>query len=199
LLLALVRHAETDSNAKKLWVSDQDLPLNEKGKIQAEKVAYIMKPYNFELIVSSDKVRAMETASIISNILGIPVVKKDPIFRDRYYGEVEGMTSSQILQKYGIKMNNSLNEDIDKLTGTERIPQFRIRVKSGLISLLKDYGDKRVILVTHGAFARMFYRIYQGNDDKIYFYNCGNAIFDCNDDNCRLVRDVVNLDSDDGS
>jgi len=199
LLIAIVRHGETDSNAKKLWVSDQDLPLNEKGRGQAEKVAYILKPYNFELIVSSDKIRAIETANIISNKLEISVVKTDPIFRDRFYGEVEGLTSAQIFQKYGIKMTNSLNEDIDKLMGTEKIPQFGMRVKNGLISLLRDYGDKKIILVTHGAFARMFYRIYHGNDDNIYFYNCGNTIFECNKDNCILVRDVVNLDSDDSS
>jgi len=199
LLIAIVRHGETDSNAKKIWVSDQDLPLNEKGRSQAEKVAYILKPYNFELIVSSDKIRAIETANIISNKLRIPVVKTDPIFRDRFYGEVEGLTYAQIFQKYGIKMTNSLNEDIDKLMGTEKIPQFEIRVKNGLISLLRDYGDKKIILVTHGAFARMFYRIYHGNDDNVYFYNCANTIFECNKDNCILVRDVVNLDSDDSS
>ncbi len=195
----MARHAETDSNVMKLWVSDADYPINEKGKNQARKLAEILRPYNFEYIITSDKRRAIQTAEILSETLNIPILKHDPDFRDRYYGEVEGLTSKEIMERFGIEMKNSLNEEIDFLKGTETVHQLEERVRKSINSLVKDYGNRRIILITHGAFARMFYRIYHGNDYKIYFYNCSNAIFDCGETGCTTVRDIVNIDEDDGS
>ncbi len=197
MLLAVVRHAETDSNVKKLWISEEDYHINERGREQAIILSGLLKQYDFELIVTSDKIRAIETSEILSDILGIPIVMKNSIFRDRFYGEIEGMTSEQVRKVYGIDMRNSLNQDIDKLNNVERVPDFEKRVRQGFSLLSKLYGNRRVILVTHGAFARMFYRIYHGNDENIYFYNCGNAIFECENEKCILVRDVVNIADDD--
>jgi len=40
MILGIARHGETDSNSMKLWVSDFDYPLNDKGKIQAKIIGY---------------------------------------------------------------------------------------------------------------------------------------------------------------
>lgn len=64
-LLTLIRHAKSDQNME---VSDFDRPLNERGRLDAEKIgkylsSELSKP---DLIISSSAVRAAETASIIS-------------------------------------------------------------------------------------------------------------------------------------
>jgi len=60
--LFLARHAK--SNWNEPGYSDFDRPLNEKGIVDAPAMAGFLKDkYNIDLIISSDAVRALETAS----------------------------------------------------------------------------------------------------------------------------------------
>lgn len=199
LLLAIVRHAETDTNVRKLWISEGDFPINEKGRSQAKLSAEVLRPFGFNVIISSDKIRAVQTAEIVSHELGIPYIKQYKILRDRFYGDAEGLTTAQIKEKFGIFMKNSLTEEIDNLNGTESIKDLEARVREALRLISEEYDGQKVIAITHGAFARMFYRLFAGNDEGIYFYNCTSAIFECSSEACNLIRGIVNVDLDDGS
>src|SRR5260370_25534521 len=85
-LLYLARHGETDWNAAGRWQGHTDIPLNAKGRAQAEAVASALQGAGLSGIVSSDLSRAYETAKIVGERLGLPAPYlhtdlREPAFR----------------------------------------------------------------------------------------------------------------------
>jgi broad specificity phosphatase PhoE len=71
----LQRHGDTDTNEKNQFRSRLDPPLNEKGFSQAEQASdnIIRDKFEIKRIISSPLLRAMQTADIFSEKLGLPV------------------------------------------------------------------------------------------------------------------------------
>ncbi len=79
--ITFVRHGETDWNKAGRIMGQTDLPLNETGLKQAEEIAQELKG-EFDVIFTSSKKRALQTASRIKERLTIPIVVSDLIFND---------------------------------------------------------------------------------------------------------------------
>ena len=86
--LFLVRHGETDHNAKKLLVSITYVPLNEKGREQARLLAKRLKNEQIDVIISSPLSRARETAEIIAEQHGKKVIVSKELI-ERNFGALE--------------------------------------------------------------------------------------------------------------
>ena len=69
-LIFLIRHGETDWNAEGRWQGHTDVPLNQKGRTQALRVADALRKAGLGGVVSSDLSRARETAQIDCATLG---------------------------------------------------------------------------------------------------------------------------------
>ncbi len=189
LLIAVARHGQTESNSRGMWVGKGNDTLNETGREQAGKLAADLKDFNFDYVLSSDKIRAMETAKILSEELEIPLSGPYELLRDRDYGEIEGMTSDQIMAKYGIRMY-SLSTEIDGLRGVESAEQVIQRVRKFVAMAEEKFSGKAIVLITHGAFIRSFYGIYVREPDHVRFLNCSNFILQFSDGKGKLVRDI---------
>lgn len=192
LLVAVARHGQTDSNVKGLWVGSGDDPLNDTGRKQAVELAQSLREFKFDFVISSDKRRAVETAMIVSKTLNIPVLGHHSTLRDREYGELEGLTTEQIREKYGVEMK-SLSREIDDLGSAETVSSVMKRVKDFVKTATDAFNGKKLIVITHGAFIRSFYEMYVGNSDGIRFTNCSNFIVSFSEDGAEVVRDIVTI------
>ena len=65
MIIYLVRHGQTDWNARKIVQGVTDIPLNETGLAQAARARDLMKDVPIDIIYSSPLVRAYRTAEII--------------------------------------------------------------------------------------------------------------------------------------
>ena len=93
----LIRHGETDWNkANKVQGGNTDLPLNENGIVQAEKTAERLKNEKIDEIYASPMKRALQTAEIIGKYHKIKI-KSDKRLWERYYGDLEGTSYSQLM------------------------------------------------------------------------------------------------------
>lgn len=90
--MLLVRHGETDWNADGRLQGQTDRPLSEFGRGQAERLADELENEAIEAIYSSDLARARETAEIVGERLGLPVVL-EPDLREKDWGTWEGLTA----------------------------------------------------------------------------------------------------------
>ena len=97
--LYLVRHGETDYNNSLRFQGQIDIPLNQKGIEQAEKVAGFLKDIPLQAIYSSSLKRARTTAEIIGRVKGIEPQITDAL-REMSFGIWENMNSSDIQKKY---------------------------------------------------------------------------------------------------
>jgi broad specificity phosphatase PhoE len=89
--LLFVRHGETDWNASGRLQGHTDRPLNDDGRRQARELAGRLAGDGIAAIYASDLSRAKETAEILGERLGLPVVV-DSDLRERNWGSWEGLT-----------------------------------------------------------------------------------------------------------
>ncbi|MEM3225366.1 MAG: histidine phosphatase family protein [Thermoplasmatales archaeon] len=188
--LAIARHGQTESNVRNLWVGRGNDSLTPIGREQSRQLAISLKEFGFDFIVTSDMLRAVQTAEIVSEVLKIPIIEKTGIIRDRDYGILEGMTTEQILEKYGIRMG-SLSRDVERISNAEPVSSVIDRVNNFLSIFSERFEGKKVIVITHGAFVRAFYELFVGSSDGIKFTNCSNYIVNFSNAGVRLVRDIT--------
>jgi probable phosphoglycerate mutase len=87
----IIRHGETEHNVQRLVQGWLDSPLTEKGRTYAVETAKSIDLQNEPIVISSDLGRALSTAQIIRETLGIKKdIIADPNMRERNCGEYEG-------------------------------------------------------------------------------------------------------------
>jgi broad specificity phosphatase PhoE len=84
----LLRHGETAANASRI-VQTPDVPLSERGIVQAERLAMRLARHGVGAIVSSDLVRAQMTAERIGATTGA-TIELWPELRERNFGMLRG-------------------------------------------------------------------------------------------------------------
>ncbi len=93
--LVLVRHGETEWSRSGQHTSVTDLPLTEEGRRQAQALLGRLDPTDFQLVLSSPRERARQTARLAGFTGGAePVVDDDLV--EWAYGDYEGLTSAEI-------------------------------------------------------------------------------------------------------
>lgn len=143
--IGIVRHGITDWNVKAIAQGSADVPLNEKGRLQAQAVAErLAGEGNWEMIVSSDLMRAKETAEIIAERLALPISFYDTRLREMNGGEIEGTTEEQRIEKWGV---NWRQLDL----GMESRDSVAKRGTEFIEDLSRDFAGKRILMVSHGA------------------------------------------------
>jgi len=95
----IVRHGETKLNVIKAFQGHTDSVLTAKGIQQARSHASILKSSKLKHIIYSDLPRAVHTASIVAEILNIPM-QTDAELREVYFGFWDGMADHDIIEKY---------------------------------------------------------------------------------------------------
>ena len=84
-----IRHGETEWNKKNIIMGSIDMPLNEVGIEQAHQAATVLADQDFQIIISSPRIRALKTAEIIA-AAAKKQIRIDANFVERNWGEAEG-------------------------------------------------------------------------------------------------------------
>jgi len=143
--IGLIRHGVTEWNELGKAQGVSDIPLNKIGKQQAFALANRLSlDLEWDLIVSSDLSRAIETAQIISSKLKFPVSIRDERIREINCGEIEGTTEVERVNKWGSNWR-------EMNLGMEKFEDVSNRGLEFLNQLAITYKDKRVLVVSHGA------------------------------------------------
>ncbi|MEM7410534.1 MAG: histidine phosphatase family protein [Myxococcota bacterium] len=87
-MILLVRHGETDGNAKRV-LQFPDTPLSERGHAQAARLAERLKGAPIGGLLASDYARAQQTAEAVRAVTGATLTL-DPGLRERHFGELRG-------------------------------------------------------------------------------------------------------------
>ena len=159
--LHLVRHGEYDLNKVGGWTDDH---LSRKGIKQIKKILNEVDE-DYDLFVSSDLVRAKESADIINSKLHMDIVL-DSGFREINSGILNNITIDEL------RKNPSLWVDYTKLAMDESFKDgdspnsFYERVKNAFIELLNKNKNKKILLVTHSGVITVLLCLLNG-----YSYN----------------------------
>ncbi|QQZ63597.1 histidine phosphatase family protein [Paenibacillus sonchi] len=145
--IGLIRHGSTAWNKEGRIQGHTDNPLDEEGLQQAAAIAERLSGEQWDYIYSSDLLRAVQTAEVISKRLGIPVAGKVPGIREMNGGLIEGTTEDERVQRWGSgwkSMDMGLESDESgQQRGSRAIEEIAAR-----------HPGKRILIVSHGAILR---------------------------------------------
>jgi probable phosphoglycerate mutase len=157
LHVLLLRHGQTDSNAGGTIQGHLPIPLNDRGRRQAELLATRIGAWRprVEAIVSSDLSRATQTAEPIARACALgDRVTFDRAWRERGLGELEGKTVGDR------EIWRAATGEVTP-PGAESVPQFRGRVVDAFRALPTNHAGYKVIaVVTHGGPIRAILRAF---------------------------------------
>jgi broad specificity phosphatase PhoE len=148
--LMLVRHGETEWNALERLQGETDIALNDVGREQARRLAARLSGESFDVIVSSDLQRAMETAAIIAEPHAL-AVRAEPRLRQSGRGQWEGKTLDEIKVLCGGVVTE---EQLEHPPGSETPEHFVERLRSFLDETRRVYAGQSVLAVAHGYILR---------------------------------------------
>ena len=103
--LVLIRHGQSEWNAKNLFTGWRDVPLSEQGIAEAQAAGRKLaeKGYQFDLAFTSVLTRAIKTCNIVleeSGQLWVPQIKSWRL-NERHYGKLQGLDKKQTAEQYG--------------------------------------------------------------------------------------------------
>jgi broad specificity phosphatase PhoE len=162
--LLLVRHGETDWNADGRLQGQTDRVLSDFGRRQAQELAGELAGEEIDAIYASDLARARQTAEIVAERVGLPVLL-DADLREKDWGTWEGLSA--------------VERDRIEFVG-ETTEEHGQRMLRALRRIAERHPGGRVLVVTHGGSIRRIQSAALGMALPV-LENCGRWACVCED------------------
>jgi broad specificity phosphatase PhoE len=147
--LVIVRHGRTEWNRVERFRGRADIALDELGIKQAEAAAERLKEWPISVVYSSPLCRALKTAEIIADGLGLNVQPLAGII-DVDYGEWQGLSTEEVISRDGPLYSQWINNpDMVKFPGGEGFIAVRERVAKTVQDIIMQHPKESVVLVSH--------------------------------------------------
>jgi uncharacterized phosphatase len=144
MIVAFIRHGQTDWNRDGLLQGSSDIPLNDTGRAQARDAFMTLRSRPWDAVVSSPLRRARETAHIIAAGLEIPLGPAYPGLVERDYGSLEGTSAAAAIERWPDR----------EYPGAESLDEVAARGEAALAAIVSDLPDGAVLVVCHGTIIR---------------------------------------------
>ena len=145
----LIRHGETHFNGEasgedkiRGWI---DVPLNEKGKEQAQEVAEASKKLELKGLASSDLIRAWDTAKAVGEAVKLTPIKEFGLRPWNLGSEIQGHVTKKVIDK----IHHHVYHGDEVPTDGESFNTFKKRYIDTIHKYHAMFNDKTVGLVTH--------------------------------------------------
>lgn len=164
-LIYLIRHGESEGNAKKILLGHTDLGLTELGLKQARITAQALAEVRFDAIYSSDLKRAMQTAAPHAEIRGNEIeIVPDKGLRELYCGDWEGLTVEELLLNHREQFEDHWHAAFGtfRMPGGESVPELAERINDTLLRIARAHVGQTVLCTTHAAAIRSFWGLISG-------------------------------------
>ena len=166
--LVLVRHGQSEWNAKNLFTGWRDPDLTEKGVEEAVQAGKTLKQagYNFDVAFTSDLQRAQKTCALILDALelgGLDVIT-DQALNERDYGDLAGLNKDDAREKWGYEQVHIWRRSYDipppggeslKDTADRVLPYYQARINPRLLA------GETVLIAAHGNSLRALVMILE--------------------------------------
>ena len=155
--LILVRHGQSVWNAANRFTGWTDVDLSEKGVEEADEAGLQLADIRFDVVHTSDLIRAQRTAEIImgrNRASGDDVpTRYDWRLNERHYGALQGLNKAETAERHGAEQVHIWRRSFDvappegeslEMTAERTIPYFTEEVLPDLVS------GKNVLVSAHG-------------------------------------------------
>ncbi|HNH36243.1 MAG TPA: histidine phosphatase family protein [Rhodocyclaceae bacterium] len=149
--ICIARHGETDWNAAGILQGWIDVPINEKGRLQAVELGESLAGRGFSCIYSSPLRRARETAEMIAGRLELPVPSFHDGLKERHFGRYQGVPKEELAVTHPEVLEEIRSRNpAGHFEGGESMDHFADRVIHALGDIADLHEAEAVLVVTHG-------------------------------------------------
>ena len=191
ITLGFIRHGTTEWNMAGRMQGQMDTALAEVGVQQAQLLAERLKgEAAWDGIVTSDLVRAYQTAETIARVTGTPLLGSDIRLRERSFGQVEGTTLEERISRWG---ENWRQAEL----GMEADDALLGRWQTLMEELMAQHDGKRILLVSHGGYIAPVVEMMLGKPIEEHLNNTSLTIMEGNPAgwSCKLLNCTSHLNS----
>lgn len=154
------RHGETDWNQSGRFQGHSDIPLNKTGREQARMLRSFVEDLKPEVFLSSDLIRARQTAKIVNTNLRYPHLI-DPRLREIHLGLAEGKTYDEVKNLWGTDfMEKWFDPHPDfysfRFPGGESKLESITRIRTFLEIVVGELPYKNYAICGHGGTLKRF-------------------------------------------
>ena len=153
--IIFIRHGETEWNSQKRMQGHSNSDLSSVGQAQIQALGQWMKNVPFDLIYSSDSMRAKQTAEAITQFSGHEL-QFDQRLREKNLGVFEGLTSEEARERhpevFRLFKTAGSKYVIDEGESTQQLQDRALEIVD---EIRIKHLEERVLLVTHGGFIRV--------------------------------------------
>ena len=205
--MILVRHGETELNARGIYRGKSEVSLSARGRTQSRAVGRALRGIILDGIYTSPLERCQQTARIIAAGRWRTNVARADEFIDMDFGRWEGMTVLQVKKKFPKDFEMWVNQPRKaRIGGGETLDRVRKRALAGLDRLYKVHTDGTIAIVSHGVVNKLilcsvlgltsagFWRVKQDTGAiNVFEFTPWRAKLLLMNDRCHLgrIRDVV--------
>lgn len=146
-----VRHGESEANAARVHQGSTE-PLSPRGREQARAVAQRVAGIDFDILISSPYVRALETARIISAATGKEIVQNELFSERKKPSEQIGMSHRDTQELDRLYFEAWLKGG--RYKDGDTFQDLVVRARKA-IAFLESIPEETVVVVTHGIFLKV--------------------------------------------
>jgi probable phosphoglycerate mutase len=182
--IGIVRHGSTSWNKEGRAQGSSDIPLDDDGLSAAYKLAERIKNEDWDLVYSSNLLRAKLTAEFLAKKTKINEVHLDVRLREAGGGMIEGTTEEERILKWG---NNWRDLDL----GIESTDSVVARGLSILEEIIQKYENKNILIVSHGSIIRQLLKNLVPDfnmEEHLENTSLTKLVFAKNEWNCELYN-----------
>lgn len=160
-IIYLIRHAETDqengirnTNENSQLINEKEI-LSVQGEEQAKKLSENIELNNIDIIWSSSYTRAKATAKYIAVTNNIPI-NLDSSLNERKLGNLKELGEFMKNKKTRDPSQEQLLDRRFKTSDGESAEDTRQRMSKFFDRILKEYKEKRIVIISHGGSIKFF-------------------------------------------
>lgn len=171
----IVRHGQTHNNLKGRYYGKLDVPLNQVGMEQMEKLEPSLRGIQFDNVYSSDTRRTLESLKIAAGHL-YHKVQIDERLAELNFGDFEGKTYQEICTLFP-QYINQWNENWKSFCppNGESFSVFYMRVSSFFKQLLEIKANNILIMTHSGVVKAIYCYVLQNNPDLYWNFTSHNG------------------------
>lgn len=149
--IVLIRHGETEWNARDLYQGQQNSPLTAEGRQQAQALAQRLGNKPLDALYASDLGRTQETAAPLVEASGLDL-RIDSRLGERHYGIFQGLARNEVQTRHPEVYAACMAGDPDcPIPEGESPRQFYERVVECLEELATRHAGEHIVVVAHGG------------------------------------------------
>lgn len=174
----LVRHGETDWNKEQRMQGARDIPLNAKGRSQAQMIASYLSEYSFDVMYSSPLKRAHQTAQAIHSYHPNTPLITHRSLHERSFGVLDGKTYQEINEEYPeLIFSNTWDYPFFRPPLGESLTDVRTRITRFIQSEIHGGKHSNILVVAHGVSLRILLTglLNIAVDGELKYYHLDNA------------------------